>query len=338
MLTMIVMAPWALVSFFLLSAIGLQGTAAEPVSLDAVVDLTNEDAISFDDKVQDGNHTPWFVKFYAPWCGHCKAMEPMWQQLAKKLKGKVRVAKVDCTVAKHLASDFDVDGFPTLKLISKAKVYEYNGDRDINLMVDWAKKGHKNQEDFTLMPREKTWIQKFWSRLEDYLVTYGLPIILVVVVLACIYVAFFAPESAEEKARLEAHLADLRQAQENQRRWAEIENNVIYVKLTAAENKVIAKHKGDVLETYTCSPELKLRQIRAEMQERYPHPSIIRMISSGGIAYDKKFDEIVLGSDEDFEKIPLESAIPKSVKVPVGEDKKATSKAAPNAEDVKKDK
>jgi len=40
----------------------------------------------------------WFIKFFAPWCGHCQKLAPVWEELGHELQYKVNVGKVDCTV------------------------------------------------------------------------------------------------------------------------------------------------------------------------------------------------------------------------------------------------
>eukprot|EP01025_Chloroclados_australasicus_P026882 TRINITY_DN2669_c0_g2_i2.p1 TRINITY_DN2669_c0_g2~~TRINITY_DN2669_c0_g2_i2.p1 ORF type:complete len:950 (+),score=137.83 TRINITY_DN2669_c0_g2_i2:247-2850(+) len=76
-----------------------------------------------------------YVKFYAPWCGHCKNMIPVWNELAAADNG-INVAKVDCTVHKDLASKFEVRGFPTIILFkSNGEQVKYSGARSILLSL-----------------------------------------------------------------------------------------------------------------------------------------------------------------------------------------------------------
>jgi len=73
------------------------------------------------------------IMFYAPWCGHCKAMKPDYAAAAKQLteEGVDHVlATVDATVEPDLAKKFSVTGYPTLKLFNRGKeVEDYKGGR-----------------------------------------------------------------------------------------------------------------------------------------------------------------------------------------------------------------
>eukprot|EP01098_Paradermamoeba_levis_P007745 TRINITY_DN3221_c0_g1_i1.p1 TRINITY_DN3221_c0_g1~~TRINITY_DN3221_c0_g1_i1.p1 ORF type:complete len:273 (-),score=90.71 TRINITY_DN3221_c0_g1_i1:44-862(-) len=88
-----------------------------------VVELNRE---NFNEKTQNGI---WFIKFYAPWCIHCKNLAPTWEKFALSQKGKVFVGAVNCDEEKELAQRFSIRGFPTLKLIRSGQVFEYSGAR-----------------------------------------------------------------------------------------------------------------------------------------------------------------------------------------------------------------
>jgi len=100
-----------------------------------VLDQTNFDAIVY------GSKDIWMVEFYAPWCGHCKALEPEWNEAATKLKGQVKFAKVDATENQQLAGRFGVNGYPTIKYFdygpgkSDSKAEAYQGGRTANDLV-----------------------------------------------------------------------------------------------------------------------------------------------------------------------------------------------------------
>ncbi|XP_039604835.1 protein disulfide-isomerase A6 isoform X1 [Polypterus senegalus] len=95
-----------------------------------VVELTDD---NFDKNVLDGDDI-WMVEFFAPWCGHCKNLEPEWAAAAsdvkEQTKGKVKLAAVDATVHQELASRYGIRGFPTIKIFRKGEEPEdYNGGR-----------------------------------------------------------------------------------------------------------------------------------------------------------------------------------------------------------------
>ena len=72
------------------------------------------------------------VEFYAPWCGHCKQLEPIWNEVAEFLADKedLVVAKIDATT--NEVADIKVRSFPTIKLFKKGENedVEYNGESE----------------------------------------------------------------------------------------------------------------------------------------------------------------------------------------------------------------
>ncbi|XP_026875534.2 protein disulfide isomerase family A, member 8 [Electrophorus electricus] len=81
------------------------------------------------------------VKFYAPWCGHCKKLAPDFETAAKRLKGIVTLAKVDCTANTEICGRYGVSGYPTLKIFKNGEESSaYDGPRSADGIVDHMKK------------------------------------------------------------------------------------------------------------------------------------------------------------------------------------------------------
>jgi thioredoxin 1 len=68
------------------------------------------------------SETPILVDFYADWCGPCKVMAPVIQDIAKDMDGKMKVIKIDTDKNPSISSQYGIQGIPTFILFKKGKV------------------------------------------------------------------------------------------------------------------------------------------------------------------------------------------------------------------------
>ncbi|OAF69158.1 hypothetical protein A3Q56_03101 [Intoshia linei] len=85
-------------------------------------------------------HEKVMVMFYAPWCGHCNSMKPAYAEAKEellKIDNPSYLALVDSTVYKELASEYNVEGYPTIVYFLNGENYKYEGGRTKEDLVEF---------------------------------------------------------------------------------------------------------------------------------------------------------------------------------------------------------
>lgn len=120
---------------------------SEPVPTDNSGPVTVAVAKNFEEVITN-NGKDTLIEFYAPWCGHCKKLAPVFDELGEKLSDEdVVIAKLDAT-ANDVPPEFDVRGFPTLFWLpkdSKSKPVKYEGGRELDDFVNYIAKHATNE-------------------------------------------------------------------------------------------------------------------------------------------------------------------------------------------------
>merc|ERR1719232_1001971 len=98
------------------------------------------------------------IEFYAPWCGHSKALAPKYDELGEKMaEENVEIVKMDAT-ANDVPPEFDVKGFPTLYWLPKGtkKPVSYNGGRELDDFIKYiAENASDELKGYTRKGKEK---------------------------------------------------------------------------------------------------------------------------------------------------------------------------------------
>lgn len=114
------------------------GTNVKIASIPSSVVVLSAD--NFNEVVLDSSKDV-LVEFYAPWCGHCKNLAPIYEKVATafKLEEDVVIANLDADKYRDLAEKYGISGFPTLKVFPKGNKdgEDYDGGRDVDDFVSF---------------------------------------------------------------------------------------------------------------------------------------------------------------------------------------------------------
>eukprot|EP01147_Barroeca_monosierra_P000844 gene844-4116_t len=95
---------------------------------------------TLDAALSDDSH--WLINYYAPWCGHCNRLKPVWKDLAAtldRMNSKIRVGMFDCTSDRDLCTKQGVVGYPAIRIYRHDGLnYTYLGVRTVDALLQYS--------------------------------------------------------------------------------------------------------------------------------------------------------------------------------------------------------
>ena len=95
---------------------------------------------NFHKEIKEAN-LPVMVDFYADWCGPCKMMSPIIEQLAQEYEGKVKIFKLNVDEAREIAGEFGITGIPSVLIFKDGeRVDQFTGALPKTQIEEYLKK------------------------------------------------------------------------------------------------------------------------------------------------------------------------------------------------------